>query len=301
MKFLRLSLCVLLLAGCGREAASPPPAEPSRPQVYTVNYPLQWAAAQLAGDAADVILPLPAGQDPARWEPTADDLAGYRQADLVLLNGAGYAPWLAQAGLPADRLVDTSARIRDQLIADSDGGTERAAMIWLDPFLYSQQVQYMASAMEALLPEQRAQLDQRLVRLRGQTGKWNTALHRIAKALAGTPVLYSQPLYQYLQQRYRLNGAALRWPSAQAPSEEDWRELDALLLHHPAKVMLWEDTPLPEVTAQLAQRGIAVVVYRPQANRTPQGDFGAVMDANIAALNALVIDMQKSGELPLPP
>lgn len=310
MKLLRLTLCLLLLTGCDANTTNStnttvtPEAEPARPRIVTVNYPLQWAAEQLAGSAAEVVLPVPAGQDPARWQPAADALADYRQADLVVLNGGGYAHWPAALDLPAARIVDTSARIRDQLLPTADtgqGARDGAGMTWLDPFLYSQQVQSLAGAIDALLPAQRALLDRRLVQLRGRTGKWNTSLHRIAKALGDTPVLYSRPLYHYLQQRYRLNGEALHWRPGQTPSAAQWGELDELLRRHPAKLMLWEDTPAPAVRAQLEQRGIAVVVYRPQANRTSQGDFGAVMDANIAAFNALVIDMQQSGELPLPP
>ena len=59
--------------------------------VYTVNYPLQYFAQRVAGEQAEVILPMPADIDPVFWQPAAKDIVGFQQADIILLNGAGYA------------------------------------------------------------------------------------------------------------------------------------------------------------------------------------------------------------------
>ena len=77
--------------------------------IYTVNYPLAYFAERIGGDSVEVVFPAPDGIDPAFWQPTTTDILGYQSADLILLNGAGYAKWLSRVSLPAAGLVDTSA------------------------------------------------------------------------------------------------------------------------------------------------------------------------------------------------
>ena len=63
--------------------------------------------------------------------------------------------------------------------------------------------------------------------------------------------------------------------------------LRALLEEHPARVMLWEAEPLAETAERLAGLGVESVVYAPCANRPREGDWLAVMQANLAAFEAL--------------
>ena len=84
--------------------------------IYTVNYPLAYFAERLAGDLAEVRFPAPPDVDPAFWKPGADVVAAYQRADLILLNGAGYAKWVDKASLPRSRLVDTSRAFADKYI-----------------------------------------------------------------------------------------------------------------------------------------------------------------------------------------
>jgi zinc transport system substrate-binding protein len=108
-----------------------------------------------------------------------------------------------------------------------------------------------------------------------------TALGRV---LGDTPVLYSHPVYQYLQRRYHLNGRALHWEPDQAPDEAQWGQLTNILHTHPAQIMLWEAQPLPEVQARLDELGVKTVVFSPMGNRPSSGDFASGMTANIDRL-----------------
>ena len=102
---------LLMLAGCGGpDSPAPTPSEPedTRLSVYAVNYPLAYFAERIGGDAVRVTLPVPTGIDPANWQPAPEDILAFQQADLILLNGAGYAEWVQTAALPNNSLVETS-------------------------------------------------------------------------------------------------------------------------------------------------------------------------------------------------
>ncbi len=295
-------IAVLLLAACEQEVTGPQAtaAGGEKPVVYTVNYPLAWAAAQLAENSAEVIFPAPAGVDPAFWEPEPEILTGFQQADLVLLNGAGYAKWLQRVSLPMNHLVDTSRTFSDQLIALNSGplhshgpGGERshgelAFTLWLDLELFARQLTAIETALARALPERAAETGERAERLRAELSDMDAQLMRLGEQLAGEPLLYSHPVYQYLQRRYALNGEALHWEPDQFPDEKQWSRLDATLGRHPARLMLWEGQPLESTRARLAEKGVEVVVFHPLGNHPESGDFRSAMMANIDRLRAAI-------------
>ena len=99
MKLLTMLACVLMVAACTQDKQASEDSEAPRypPRVYTVNYPLAYFAERIAGGSVKVVFPVPPDVDPAIWSPDAETIADYQQADLVLLNGAGYAGWLQRA------------------------------------------------------------------------------------------------------------------------------------------------------------------------------------------------------------
>ncbi len=297
-----IATAVLLLAACEQEVTGPKAtaADSQKPVVYTVNYPLAWAAAQLAADSAEVIFPAPAGVDPAFWEPEPEILTGFQQADLILLNGAGYAKWLQRVSLPMNHLVDSSRNFADQLIAVNSGPLhshgpggehshgELAFTLWLDLEQFARQLTAIETALARALPDRAAEIGERAERLRAEVSAMDAQLKRLGEQLGGEPLLYSHPVYQYLQRRYELNGEALHWEPDQFPVEKQWSLLDATLTRHPARLMLWEDEPLEQTRARLAEKGVEVVVFRPLGNRPDSGDFVVGMKANIDRLRAAI-------------
>lgn len=299
MKKVAVLMCLLLL-GCSEEQAvdADPTGSARKLSVYTVNYPLAWAAEELAGDLAEVHFPAPADVDPAFWEPSVENLVAYQQADLIVLNGAGYARWPARFSLPENTMLDTSRKFSDQLIR-IDGGPvhshgpggehshgELAFTVWLDLQLFARQVRAIGAALQSLLPQSAGEIEQRVALLQREVARLDGELATLGEALAGAPLLYSHPVYQYLDRRYQLNGRALHWEPGQVLSPSDLADLDRILAEHPARLMLWEDEPLPEIRALLARRGVSVVVFRPLGNRPVVGDFLDGMGDNAAALEA---------------
>ena len=77
-----------------------------------VNYPLKYFAERIGGPHVNVTLPVTADEDPVYWVPGIEVIGQYQQADLILLNGAGYAKWVKKASLPRSKTVDTSRQLK---------------------------------------------------------------------------------------------------------------------------------------------------------------------------------------------
>ncbi|MFZ0468162.1 MAG: metal ABC transporter substrate-binding protein [Thiogranum sp.] len=264
--------------------------------VYTVNYPLQYFAQRIAGDYARVVFPAPASVNPAFWSPDRKTIENYRQADLILLNGAAYARWVSKVSLPRLRQVDTSKAFKDGLIVVEDTATRShgpvgehshagtAFTTWLDFYQAVQQAQAIADALSRKRPEHQSDFAENFTALRKDLMALDLALQQTVAAKPRQLLFASSPIYHYLARRYDLYIEDLVWESGAMPNDQQWQQLRLMRESFPADWMLWEKPPLPEIAQQLDSLGIAIVVFDPCANRPASGDFLSVMQANIANL-----------------
>jgi zinc transport system substrate-binding protein len=301
-----IAVAALLLAcSSAQEDPLPGPAvseEEGRLTLYTVNYPLKYLAERIGGEIVTVVFPAPPGIDPAYWSPEPEQAAAYQRADLILLNGAGYAAWVDRASFLRRQLIDTSAGFRDRLLPldevsvhthgpegdHSHSGT--AFTTWLDPTLALEHARVIADALADLRPDQREVFEQNLHTLERDLANLDQRLEKVAQRLGGLPLVFSHPVYAYLEQRYRLNGRSLHWEPDRVPDAELWQEFTSLLEAHPAQLMLWEALPKAETQHRLAALGVVIVVYAPSAQPPDTGDWLTAMQSNVAALETYVAE-----------
>ena len=270
-----------------------------KPAVHTVNYPLAYFAERIGADLVDVHLPVPDNVDPAVWDPDDDAIEAFQSADLIVLNGAGYAKWVEQAILPPSKLVDTSAAFSDRFIAmeqsvihthgpqggDSDGGT--AFTTWLDPSLAEAQAAAVRDGLIRLLPSHRAALESRFTSLATDLKSLDAELKSIFTGLDKQPLVASHPVYQYLARRYGLNIESLHWEPEQIPVEKEWSSLAQLLEAHPARWMIWEGQPEPAISARLEKLGVRSIVFEPCGSRPVTGDYLETMNRNADRMRSI--------------
>lgn len=268
-------------------------------KIYAVNYPLQFFAQTIAGDTADVRLPMPADVDPAYWSPTTDDIVQLQQADLVLLNGANYAKWLPKVSLPIFKLVNTSSEFRDAYIPlattithqHGSGGehshTGTAFTTWLDFSQAQMQAKAIYRALTKKNPALQPRLVQNFVPLQQNLEELDDAMAAIGSALANQPLLGSHPVYQYLKRAYQLNLKSVHWEPTEIPSEQQWQELEQMLTEHPAHWMLWENVPAQTIVSRLKTMNVNSIVFSPAANAPESGDFMSIMRDNVHGLKTI--------------
>jgi zinc transport system substrate-binding protein len=264
--------------------------------VYAVNYPLQYFAQRVAGEQVDVILPVPAGVDPAFWQPDADTVNAYQQADLVLLNGAGYAKWVSRVSLPRRKLVDTSAAFRERYIHADAGVTHShgregdhshsgvAFTTWLDFTLAVEQARAIAAALSKIRPASKNIFERNLALLEQELLALDSQVREMVATKPGISLLASHPVYQYFKRRYGLNIASVMWEPDVVPGAVQWSELKQLLKLLPSNWMVWEGRPDPESVARLESMGVGSLVFDPCGNRPMDGDFLGVMQQNLQNL-----------------
>jgi len=300
----RIAAAVLVAfgLGCAPEALAPSAPEPVEPSplgvVEVTNEPMAWAVERLAGPIVELRFRAADAADPAYWKPTTEDVLAMQEADLIVLNGASYEGWLKDVSLPASRLVDTTAAVRDRLIVVAEtvthshgpeGAHEHAGTAfttWLDPTLLIEQAREVESALAARWPEHAGAFAEGLTLLVADLEALDAELEEATSVARDLPLVFSHPVYQYFQRRYMPAGASVHFEPNEAPDAGQWAELDHLLEESGAKWMIWEAEPAEEIRGALAARGCDVIVVDPCATPPETGDFLDVMHTNAKALKA---------------
>jgi zinc transport system substrate-binding protein len=289
MAAIAATLCLNSLVGIAAE----------RLVVYTVNYPLQYFAQRIAGDHAQVVLPVPPDVDPAFWQPDAETIGHFQRADIILLNGAGYAKWVNRVSLPRRKLVDTSAGFRDRYIETQGGGTHShgregdhshagvAFTTWLDLGQAVQQARAVHDALSRHMPDQANTFTANFHALERDLQNLDARLEAITARNPEQPLFASHPVYQYLARRYSLNLESMMWEPDAMPPESEWQTLARLRKGHPATWMLWEGEPVPAIRDRLQQSGVQSIVFVPCGNHPETGDFLSAMSNNISNMEQI--------------
>ena len=291
---------LIVAAGCGGGAshdagAAGGSADSAVLNVHVVNYPLQYFAERIGGDLVRVEFPTPDDVDPAFWQPELDELSGYQQADLVLLNGAGYAKWLDNVSLRSSSLVDASAGFLDRQIPVDNLETHShgpqgehehggvAFTTWLDLRLAVEQARAIEAAFREAMPAGSETFRSGLESLERDLLDLDRALRGMLEG-RNVPLLGSHPVYQYLARAYGLKIESVHFEPDEFPGETAWRELEALQEQTSARWMLWEARPLDRTAQRLQELGVGSVVFDPCGNRPGEGDFLTVQRENFERL-----------------
>ncbi len=288
----------ILLIGCkpGNIGPSAKKTASMIPQIYVTNYPLKYFAERIGAVLVDVYFPMTKDGDPAFWQPDSQAIARYQTADAIITNGATYEKWIANATLPATKIVDSSSSFSDKYLQMAElethshgpGGehshTGTAFTTWIDFDQAAQQAGAVKDAIMKLVPSQKEVLEKNLEALVADLKQLDEDMMSVAKLIGDRPVVASHPVYEYWARRYSLNLKSVLWEPPVVPSADAIDELKKLLDGHQAQGMIWEGTPAAESVEKLKSLGIASVVFDPCGNVPETGDWLTTMQSNIISL-----------------
>ena len=249
--------------------------------VVAVNYALSYFAERILDTDAEVIFPVPEDADPSFWNPSIAAISTMQRADLILLNGAGFATWTTKASLPRSKIVNTSRGFEEQYIktetvthshgADGEHShTGTATYMWLDPELAVLQAQAIAAAAEQRDLAEPADINDRLGALTEDLEALDASATELTSVGAGQHLIATHPRYQYLARAYDLEISSLEWDAGASPDPAQLSELEQLMEDTGAKVLIWEAEPSGEAREAVRAMGLSDVVF-PTLATTPQG------------------------------
>lgn len=304
-----ISCLTILLAACkpasneskSNESASSvasttAPTKSGKPQVLVANYPLQYFAQRIAGDAVEVRFPAPKDEDPAFWQPDEATITAFQNADLILMNGAAYSKWADKVTLPQSKVVDTSAAFANTFIQVTDAVTHShgpggehshsgtAFTTWIDFKQASLQARAVSEALIRLVPAAKETMGKNTTALKDELDELDERMSALGRRWGDTPLVASHPVYHYLARRYGMNLKSVLWEPETVPDDKAMADLNALLAGHRARWMIWEGEPAKESVDKLDMIGLKSVVFDPCGNVPDSGDFMTVMKANVEAL-----------------
>lgn len=296
-----IAIVASILLGCNgsRDREEAGEEEKAGFVVCAANYPLAYFTERIASPLVTVRFPVPEDVDPAYWKPTAGDVLAMQRADLIVLNGASYESWLKNVSLPSSKLLDTTAGLKDRLIPLDTASTHShglegehehsgtASTTWLDPTLAVEQARAIKEALAQRLPRHRDQLDAQFTSLARDLDALDGEIEQIVAGNPKRTVLFSHPVYQYLEARYGIEGRSVHWERDEMPGEPMWTDLAGLIAADKVGWMLWEGEPRPETAARLETLGVHHIVFDPCQIIPEKGDFLSTMEENIEALRAV--------------
>lgn len=295
-RLLTLVACLVALVGCPSSAPDEKASEPKAFAVYAVNYPLAYFAERLSPGGVVVSFPAPADVDPAYWQPDPETIVAFQGANLILLNGAGYARWTRTATLPQSAKVVTADGCRNAFLRGESTAVHRhgpegehshtgmAFTTWLDFGLAGCQAGHVRDALVRALPESSEEIEAKFATLERDLRELDEAMRKAATPPSDKPLFASHPVYQYLGDAYGLSLRSFHFEPDQALDADALGRVDSALNSARASTMLWEAEPLPATRKALEARGIQIVVFEPAGNRPTEGDFLEVMRGNVEAL-----------------
>jgi zinc transport system substrate-binding protein len=291
---LTAGLALLLCACDDKKPAANTPAKSGPLTVMTSFYPTTYFAKRIAGEHAKVVCPLPKDADAAFWQPSAEVLAQYQQADLIVLNGANFEHWTATATLPESRVVMTADAFKKDWIviknatthSHGPAGSHTHAGVnghtWPDPVNAIAQADAIRDALIAKDPAHKSDYIANAQKLDNELAD----LAARFKSLALTkPMFASHPSYSYLARRCGWKLIEFTLESDEPPTEKQIADLRQAKADNPdVEIMLWEDKPGAPAQKLMDELKLKVVIFDPAENAEATDDYLAIMRKNLENL-----------------
>src|SRR2546430_11465051 len=174
-----------------------PTSDTSSTQVQVVAAENFWGslASQLGGTHAQVLsIVSDPNADPHSYESNAANARAIANADLVIVNGAGYDDWalrLLSANYNPTQKVLNVANLLGKHAGDNPH-------FWYSPTYVNQTVHAMYSDLVSLDSTNAAYYEQQYVSLNASLGQYNSRISEIAAKFAGRPIASTESIFVYL-------------------------------------------------------------------------------------------------------
>ena len=307
MKILNwIVLLALTLAAC--QAGAGQPAQ-SGIRVLAVETFLADVAQNVAGDRLKIDALVPVGLDPHAFQPSPRDVARIAEADVLIVNGAGFEGWLEETAQNSGgryRLIEASAGLQSRVIQGSEvfeeehddesdhseGETHGPEFLfradphfWLDPLMMVRYVENIRDGLSAADPpgkETYARNAAAYIEKLKDLDRWIAAQVERVPA-ANRKIVTNHESFGYFADRYGFTIIGTIVPGASsgaAPSAQQLGQLVDSIRASGAPAIFLETGSSPQLAEQLrAETGIQVITgLHTHSVTTPDGEAPTYID-----------------------
>lgn len=292
-RFVNVSMCLLVLllvVGCGSNAAKPAEPEVKKIKVVTTMYPVYEFVKQVGGDKVDVVMLIPPGAEPHDWEPTAKDIIQIKSAKIFAYHGADFEPVekLLHKDVLGDALpVEVSKDVKKleakhaEEEEEEEHGHEHGDShdehkfdphAWLDPIAAQQEIKTIE---QALVTVDEKNADYYKQNAETYNKKLAELDEQYKKALAGITrkeIVTSHRAFGYLANRYGFEQLGIMGLSPDAePTPDRMAKITEFCREHKVKYIFFETLTSPKLAQTLAKEtGAELLVLNPIESLTEQ-------------------------------
>ncbi len=135
--------CIPFVAACSTTSS-----ESSSPQIVVTYSVLGSIVTDLVGDAAEVTILIPDGQDPHEFQPSARDIETINNADIVISNGLDFEEGLLEVLASAEENGVPQFRVGNYITQRIEEGDHNIAdpHLWLSPANFIEALPSLTSA-----------------------------------------------------------------------------------------------------------------------------------------------------------
>lgn len=315
-------VATLALAACGSDDGGPTTsagdAEACPGDVVDVVVSVgQWGdvVEALGGDCASVTTVISStAVDPHDFEPTTGDIAAFEEADLVVLNGADYDHWAADAAGNVDPapvvldLADVVGLETDEHAEEEGEHAEEEGHghggvnphIWYSPDYVQQAAAAVTAELSELSPDAADHFAERAAAWEDQLAPYTEEVAALEAAAAGKSYAATESVFEYMGEAIGLTDATPEGYRESAsnetdPSPGDVAAFESLLRSGGVDVLLYNtqtEGGVPERLRSTAEgAGVPVV----EVTESAPDDADAFVDWQLGQLRALSQALQQQG------
>ena len=264
-----LIILTLLLSACANKTATPSANAPLK--ILVVETFLADITQNIAGDRLTVDTLLPLGLDPHAFEPTPQDVTRIAEAQVLIINGAGFETWLTKTLENAGgqhTLIEAAARLQSRKPSAAevlDPGHTIDPHFWLDPNNVIQYTQNIRDGLIAVDPAGKTGYTQNaanyISQLKDLDGWIKTKVEQIPPQ--NRLLVTNHESFGYFADRYGFTIIGTVIPSASteaSPSAKQMVDLIERIKQSAAKAIFLETGANPQIAEQIAQEtGVQVI------------------------------------------
>jgi zinc transport system substrate-binding protein len=308
MKYFSAVIGVVVVGALGYYLVNIQPSAPSdKLQVVTSFYPLYFLAREIGGGAADIRNITPAGAEPHAYEPTPRDMIAIENADLLVINGAGFEPWgdAVLGGINRERtrvvvagegLATLTTAAHEEEGEEEGAGHEEAGEVvdphvWLSPRLAQTIAERIRDGYIAADPAGEPRYRANADAVMGRLAELDAAFARDLQNCARREIITSHAAFGYIARDYGLEQVAISGLSPEEePSPKQLADIAKFARDNNVKHIFFETLVSPKLSETIATEvGARTLVLNPlegltNADTESGKDYFSEMRQNLASL-----------------